>query len=494
MSEEYLLQMKGISKSFGGVHALSNVDLNLRAGRVHALIGENGAGKSTLMKILTGQYQPDEGQILYKGKEIHLKSPGEGLAMGFTIVNQELMQMEEMTVADNMFMGRYPGRGRVDKKTLYKRTQEIFDQLGIEGIRPNNKLKKLSIAQKQLVEIAKAVSYNAKIIVMDEPTSALMDQEIKILFKIIRDLKSHGTAIVYISHKMEEIFQICDEITVLRDGQFVGHNEASELDNDKLVKMMVGRELKDLYVKSESHPGKVALEVRDLSSPGAFENVSFSVRHGEVLGFAGLMGAGRSEIMETIFGIRKKSSGEVLKDGKELQIHNPKDAINNKIAFVTEDRKGTGLFLNMPIEFNSSISALDILNKHATINKSKENKEVTDMSDRLKLKRRSIKAKASSLSGGNQQKVVLCKWLLTNPDVLILDEPTRGIDVGAKKEIYGLIDQIASSGKAVIVISSEMPEVIGISDRILVMHEGTLRGELSRKEVSQERIMSLMTD
>lgn len=494
MAEEYLLQMKGITKSFGGVHALKNVDLNLRAGKVHALMGENGAGKSTLMKILTGLYQPDEGQILYKGKEIHLKNPGEGLAMGFTIVNQELMQMEEMTVADNMFMGRYPGKAKIDRKTLYRNTQEVFDKLGIEGIRPGSRLKTLSIAQKQLVEIAKAVSYNAQIIVMDEPTSALMDREIEILFRIIRDLKSRGTAIVYISHKMEEIFKICDEITVLRDGTFVGHREASELDNEQLVQMMVGRKLNDLYVKSESHPGDVALEVKHLSSEKAFEDVSFSVRHGEVLGFAGLMGAGRSEIMETIFGIRKKSSGEILKDGKEIVIRNPKDAIRNKIAFVTEDRKGTGLFLNMPIVFNSSISALDLMNKHATVNRAKENREVTEMSDRLKLKRSSIKAKASSLSGGNQQKVVLCKWLLTNPDVLILDEPTRGIDVGAKKEIYSLIDEIASSGKAVIVISSEMPEVIGISDRILVMHEGKLRGELTRREVTQEKIMSMMTE
>lgn len=493
MDEQYLVEMRGISKSFGGVHALKDVSLLIRKGKVHALMGENGAGKSTLMKILLGFHQPDEGKIIFEGNEITLKSPGEALDKGFSMVSQELMQMDEMTVADNMFMGRYSGKFKIDKKTLYDNTAEIFRKLGIEHIRPNAKIRSLSLAQRQLVEIAKAVSYNAKLIVMDEPTSALMDAERDILFRIIRDLKAEGTAIIYISHKMEEIFQIADEVTVLRDGTYIGHDEASNLDNDRLIQMMVGRKLTDLYVRSESKPGDVALEVKNLSSGTVFHDVSFQVRHGEVLGFAGLMGAGRSEIMETIFGIRKKTSGTILKDGKEIEIRNPKDAIKNKIAFLTEDRKGTGLFLNMPIAFNSSISSLDLMNNGWTVSRKKESAKVEKMSDELKLKRSSINAKVSSLSGGNQQKVVLCKWMLTEPDVLILDEPTRGIDVGAKKEIYTLIDSIAKSGKAVIIISSEMPEVIGISDRILVMYEGRLKGQLNRGEVTQEGIMAMMT-
>ncbi len=497
MGEKFLLEMKGISKRFGGVRALDKVDFHLREGTVHALMGENGAGKSTLMKILLGLYQPDEGEIIYQGKEIILKGPQHALDIGFAMVSQELTQMEEMTVADNIFMGRFPGKLAVNRKEINQKTRTLFEDLGIKGIQPGEKVKMLSQARKQLVEIAKAVSYDAKVIVMDEPTSALMDKEVEILFRIINDLKSRGKAIIYISHKMEEIFRISDDITVLRDGTFIGTQSALELDNDTLVKMMVGRELKDLFVRNRKASGDVVLEVKNLSAPGAFENVSFQVRRGEVVGFAGLMGSGRSEIMETIFGIRKKSGGTVCLNGEEIQIRSPKDAINKKIAFVTEDRKGTGLFLNMPILFNSSISYLDILTKHFTVPKKKEAAEVKDISDRLKLKRGSIKNKASSLSGGNQQKVVLAKWLLTQPDLLILDEPTRGIDVGAKKEIYTLIDEIVAEGKAVIVISSEMPEVIGVSDRILVMHEGRMKGEIDNsgaQSATQEQIMSLMTD
>lgn len=497
MGEKYLLEMRGISKRFGGVQALNNVNFFLREGTVHALMGENGAGKSTLMKILLGLYQPDEGKIIYQGKEVILRDPQNALDMGFAMVSQELTQMEEMTVADNIFMGRFPGKIVVNRKEINERTKKLFADLGIKEILPTEKIKTLSQAKKQLVEIAKAVSYNAKIIVMDEPTSALMDKEVEILFRIINDLRNRGKAIIYISHKMEEIFRISNDITVLRDGTFIGCKSAGELNNDTLVKMMVGRELKDLFVRNRKQVGDVALEVKNLSAEGVFENVSFKVRHGEVVGFAGLMGAGRSEVMETIFGIRKKTNGSVYLNGKEVQIKNPKDAVCKKIAFVTEDRKGTGLFLNMPIFFNSSISYLDLLTQHATIPRKKEIVDVKEISDRLKLKRGSIKNKASSLSGGNQQKVVLAKWLLTQPDVLILDEPTRGIDVGAKKEIYALIDEIVAEGKAVIVISSEMPEVIGVSDRILVMHEGKMKGEINNNEAqkaTQEQIMSLMTD
>lgn len=497
MSESYLLEMRGITKRFGGVHALEKVNFFLQQGTVHALMGENGAGKSTLMKILLGLYQADEGEIIFQGNSIILRNPQDALNMGFAMVSQELTQMEEMTVADNIFMGRFPGTLAVDRKEIYRKTNKLFEDLGINGISPNVKIKTLSQAKKQLVEIAKAVSYDAQVIVMDEPTSALMDKEVEVLFRIINDLKKKRKAIIYISHKMEEIFRISDEITVLRDGTFIDSKPASQLDKDTLVKMMVGRELKDLYVKNRKPAGDVVLEVKNLSAPGVFENVSFSVRCGEVVGFVGLMGAGRSEIMETIFGIRKKSAGSVYLNGEELHIKTPKDAIRKKIAFVTEDRKGTGLFLNMPILFNSSISYLDMLTRHFTVPKRKEAAEVDKISDRLNLKRGSIRHKASSLSGGNQQKVVLAKWMLTQPDLLILDEPTRGIDVGAKKEIYSLIDEIVAEGKAVIVISSEMPEVIGVSDRILVMHEGVLKGEINNNgadQATQEQIMSLMTD
>lgn len=491
--QQYLLEMHGISKSFGGVHALKNVSLRLRPGSVHALMGENGAGKSTLMRILLGAHQPDKGEIFFQGKEITLRTPGDGLAMGFAMVNQELLQMEEMSVADNLYMGRFPGSLVVNRKEQNRMARKLFEDLGIAGIQPTVRIRQLSMAQKQLVEIAKAVSYNAKVIVMDEPTSSLMDKEIEILFQIIRDLRDRGCAIVYISHKMEEIFQIADDITVLRDGELIGSKPASELNDEMLIQMMVGRKLQDLYVKSPSRPGGIALEVEGLSAEGRFENVSFQVRHSEVVGFAGLMGAGRSEIMETIFGIRPKKSGTVKKDGQIIEIKRPKDAIRHKIAFVTEDRKRTGLFLNMSIQFNASISSLDLLNAHRTVSRKREARAVEEISDRLKLKRSSIRIRASALSGGNQQKVVLAKWMLTEPDILILDEPTRGIDIGAKKEIYTMIDDLAKEGKAILVISSEMPEVIGISDRVLVMHEGRLRGEVGREDVTQEKLMSYMT-
>lgn len=486
--------MLGITKRFGGITALDGVDLRLRAGTVHALMGENGAGKSTLMKILLGIYRPDKGKIIKDGKEIVLKRPAEGLAEGFAMVNQELLQMDQMTVADNIFMGRYPGKIKVGTKIIYEDAKKLFEQLNIRGIEPDALIHDLSPAQRQLVEIAKAVSFNAKVIVMDEPTSSLMDAEAEILFEIINDLKKKGTAVVYISHKMDEVFRLADEITVLRDGKLIGSKPASELDQNKLIKMMVGRELKDMYSRDRNNPGKTILEVKDLSSPGAFEHVSFSVHAGEVLGFAGLMGAGRSEIMETIFGIRKKSSGEIFKDGKKIEIKSPIDAIHQKIAFVTEDRKRTGLFLNMSILFNSTISSLDILFRNkTTVQKRKEQVETERMAEELTLKSGGLNLPASSLSGGNQQKVVLMKWLLTDPDVLILDEPTRGIDVGAKKEIYGIIDQLAKLGKAIIVISSEMPEVIGVSDRVIIIHDGRLSGEIDDEVITQEKIMSYMT-
>lgn len=494
MDDQYILGMQGITKRFGGSLALDHVDFHLRSNSVHALMGENGAGKSTLMKVLLGLHQPDEGHIIYQGKEVSFKNPRDALNMGFAMIHQELLQMEEMSVADNMFMGRFPGTVVLKKQEIIRQTKEALDKLGITGIDPKAKIKSLSIAQKQLVEIAKAVSWNAKVIVMDEPTSALMDHEIEILFNIIHGLKANGCSIVYISHKMDEIFRISDEITVLRDGEFVGNDFASNLDNGKLVKMMVGRELNNLYEKSEPHVGEKVLEVEDLSSDGKFQNVSFSVHKGEVVGFSGLLGAGRSELMETIFGLRKKTGGRILKDGKELEITCPKDAVKNGIAFVTEDRKKTGLFLEMPIGYNISIAALDKLTGKNTVPRKKESEDVAEMSKRFGVKTKNLKNNVSSLSGGNQQKVVLAKWMMTNPDLLILDEPTRGIDVGAKKEIYTMIDELAASGKAVIVISSEMPEVLGVSDRILVMHEGKLKGELTRKEASQVKIMSLLTD
>ncbi len=494
-SQEYVLKAENISKSFVGVQVLKKVSLKVRKGTVHALMGENGAGKSTLMKTLIGLYQPDEGSIEFNGKVHHIANTQYALNLGISMIHQELMPILEMTVADNIFMGRYNiGKRKwlVEKNLVQKKVEELFHDLGISGITANAKMNELSLAQIQMVEIVKAVSYNADLIIMDEPTSTLMDNEVEILFKIIRTLTARNIGIIYISHKMDEIFVIADEITVLRDGENAGHGLISEITRDDLISMMVGRQLTDLYHKEKLEKGDVILEVQNLASHDAFTDVSFQLHKGEVLGFAGLMGAGRTEIVETIFGLREKTHGKVLKNGSEISIKNPADAIRQGIALAPEDRKRVGLFLEHPLRFNTSLTYLNRLSKLWLVNKLKENEVSSKYLKLLRVKAFNFEVNANTLSGGNQQKVVLAKWLMTEPDVLILDEPTRGIDVGAKSEIYQLIEKIAKTGKGVLVISSEMPEVLGICDRILVVHEGRIRGELSQEEATQEKIMSFL--
>lgn len=493
--QKNILELEHISKTFTGVKALDDVQLKVRKGSVHALMGENGAGKSTMMKILIGMYQPDEGgQIWFNGKNYAVSNTRQALDSGISMIHQELMPIPEMTVADNIFMRRYADKAKifVDYKKLYRDTDDLLKSLEISDISPRAKMKDLSTAQKQMVEIAKAVSYNSMLIIMDEPTSSISDSEVEKLFKIIRSLKAQGIAIIYISHKMAEIFQIADDITVLRDGKYIDTKAAAELTNEDLIRMMVGRELKDLYSKKEIKAGDVILEVKNLSGE-RFEDVSFEVRRGEILGIAGLVGAGRTEVVETIFGIRKALGGTILKDGKEITIKSSKDAIRNRIALATEDRKGLGLFLGYTITYNISVSWLDHMSRFGFVKHDKEKKEANEYSNRLRVKARSNHVKVGELSGGNQQKVVLAKWLLTEPDVLILDEPTRGIDIGAKAEIYRIMEELAAQGKAVIMISSEMPEILGMSDRIIIMNAGKVAGELTAKEATQEKVGEYMS-
>lgn len=493
MATEYILEMENVTKTFPGVKALDNIQLKVRAGTVHALMGENGAGKSTLMKIIFGIYTPDQGTLKFKGEEIKLSGSKDALSRGISMIHQELSPIPQMTVAENIYLGREAtsGFGWLDKKKMVEDTRKLFETLKID-IDPNTKMIDLSIANMQMVEIATAVSYNADLIIMDEPTSAITDKEVEQLFAIIGSLKARGVSIIYISHKMDEIFRICDDITVFRDGQYVGTKAASELDQESLIQMMVGREIKQVFHKEEADIGEVVLSVKNLSREGKFKDISFEVRRGEILGIAGLMGAGRTEVIESIFGIHPPDAGEIYINGVNVNIRSPRDAIKHKIGLLTEDRKITGAFLPISIRDNMIISSIDsYLNKGGFIKR----KLVTEMCnlfvERLSIKTPSLDQLIMNLSGGNQQKVLLARWLLNNPDILILDEPTRGIDVGAKSEIHKLMSRLAQTGKAIIMISSELPEVLGMSDRIVVMHEGRKKGELSRAEANQERIMEL---
>ena len=489
MSNAVVLEMLNISKTFPGVHALDGVNLTLRAGEVHGLMGENGAGKSTLMKILLGIYQRSEGIIRLHGKEVNFANPHEAIDNGICMIHQELNLIPEMTVAENIYLGREPLKnGFVDFKKMRRDAKALLEMLHL-SIDPGIKLKKLSVAGQQMVEIAKAVSYDSSILIMDEPTSAISDQEVEQLFNIIRSLKEKGTSIVYISHRMEEIYQICDRITVLRDGQMVTSDLCGNLTEQMLINAMVGRTLEQYYPKQYITPGKVMLKVENLSSPGKFQGVSFEVRAGEVLGFAGMMGAGRTEICETIFGIRSRSGGRVTIDGRELYAKKPYQAVSAGIAFVSEDRKLYGLNLAGTIRDNIVLTALRDLNKTLFINDGKLNRVAEEQSEILRIKAPSIHTKVSSLSGGNQQKVVLAKWLLCDCKVLILDEPTRGIDIGAKTEIYKLINELAAKGMAIIMVSSEMPEVIGMSDNIAVFSEGRQTAIVNHEQATQELIM-----
>ena len=493
-SMEYVLELKNIYKSFPGVKVLEDVTLQVRPGEVHALMGENGAGKSTLMKILMGIYKADQGSIFLEGKETVIHGPKDAMSKGISMIHQELNTVLDMEVAENVFVGRellkkeFEKLKIVDIARMREETGRYFREMNID-IDPRAKMRTLSVAEMQLVEIVKAISLNSRIIVMDEPTSAITEKEATVLFAQIERLKKQGVAIIYISHKMDEIFRISDTITVLRDGQWIGTKPAKELDNDMLIKMMVGRELTDIYPKDPVEIGDVILEVKNLSRGKKVRDASFSLRKGEVLGIAGLVGAGRSELVETIFGLYPKTGGQIFLHGKEVHIKSAADAIKNKMALITEDRKQTGLNLIVSVKENIASVSIGKLSNHGIVNDKKINEVSEKYIKELKIKTPDGNAIVGNLSGGNQQKVVLAKWLLDEPDIIIFDEPTRGIDIGAKRDIYLLINNLAKEGKAVIVISSEMAEVMGICDRILVMAEGRINGEVQREEFSQEVIM-----
>jgi len=493
MAEQYLLEMEHIRKQFPGVLALNDVFLKVRPGTVHALMGENGAGKSTLMKTLLGIYKPDDGVIRFDGKEYLQMDIHASLTHGISMIHQELTPIPYMTVAENIFLGREPVKGNtgwVNHKELYRITNELFNELGIE-IDPTVKMVDLSVASMQMVEIATAISYHSKLIIMDEPTSAITEKEVAHLFRMINNLREKGVAIIYITHKMDEVFQIADDVTVLRDGQFVGAKPASELNKDSLITMMVGRELTNIFPKEDAQIGDVKLEVRNLSCGRKFRDVSFSVRKGEILGIAGLMGAGRTEVIETIFGVTPPDKGEILIDGQPVKISQPRDAIKAGMGLLTEDRKMTGLFLPLSVRDNMVFSNIKRYVNRFSLNFKKMNEDCENQRTALSVKTPSLEQTVINLSGGNQQKVLIARWLLTNPDILFLDEPTRGIDVGAKSEIHKLMSKLAQAGKAIIMVSSELPEILGMSDRIIVMHEGDLAGELNRDEATQEKVLQL---
>ena len=501
--ESYLLEMKGISKSFGPVKALKKASLNLKRGEVLALMGENGAGKSTLMNVLSGSLHPDEGEILLDGVQREVKNPIQARSLGIVKIHQELQIVPELDIAENIFLGRWQtaGIGFVQKKKMHYMAKECLKMLEWE-MDTRTKLKDLRIGEQQLVEIAKAISCDAKIIVMDEPTSALSEPEAKKLFHVIEKLKNKGCGIIYITHRMEEVFKISDRLSVMRDGEYIGTKEAKETDNEEIIAMMVGRSVEEQYPKRDVKIGDVILEVKNLnftppkeSFKRSLKDISFKVRAGEVLGIAGLAGAGRSEVFESIVGKHATcTTGEILIDGKALQIRSPKDAIDAGISFATEDRKGTGLVLGRSIGDNISLPIYNHYSSFGFMRDGEQKKDWIEYMNRLHVKAKSPNVPVSSLSGGNQQKVILARWLLTKPKVLLLDEPTRGIDVGAKEEIYLLINELAASGLAVVVISSELPEVIGICDRIITICEGRLTGEISRKEATQEILLAAATN
>jgi methyl-galactoside transport system ATP-binding protein len=488
-----VLEMINVTKRFPGVIALQNVSLKVKTGTVHALMGENGAGKSTLMKCLFGIYSMDEGKILFGGKEVAFVNSKQALESGVSMVHQELNQVRQRNVMDNIWLGRYPRKGIfIDEKKMYEDTAAIFKDLDIQ-IDPRSKVSSLSVSEMQMVEIAKAVSYDSKIIVMDEPTSSLTEKEVDHLFKIIRTLQRKNVAVIYISHKMEEILKISDEVTIMRDGQYIATKSAKELTTDEIIKLMVGRDLSQRFPEKINKPGEVILKVRDLTAEtqGSFTDVNFELRKGEILGIAGLVGSKRTEVVEALFGIRGLKSGTIEVNGKEVKNHSPQHAIKNGFALVTEERRSTGIYPDLSISFNSIIANLAQYRKGIFLSDSKVHDDTKWVIDSMKVKTPSQKTPIGSLSGGNQQKVIIGRWLLTRPDILLLDEPTRGIDVGAKFEIYQLINQLAAEGKGIIMISSEMPELMGTTDRILVMSNGRAAGIVDTKTTSQEEIMRL---
>ena len=492
---DVILTMKGIDKSFPGVHALDHVDLEVRKGEVHALMGENGAGKSTLMKVLTGIYSKDSGTITYEGREVEFHNPREAQEAGIVIVHQELNMMGHLTVAQNIFIGREPRSGLfIRDAAMNTEARKLFQQLNIE-IDPRETMSNLTVAKQQMCEIAKAISHEAKVIIFDEPTAALTETEIDQLFVIIRDLRAKGYGIVYISHRMDEIKRITDRVSVMRDGQYIGTLITEECSKEDIINMMVGRVIYE-EPKTESHcppDAPVMLKVEHLNAGRMVQDVSFEVRKGEILGFAGLVGAGRTETARALFGADPKESGDIYINGKKVEIHSPKDAVEAGLSYLSEDRKRFGVVLKKSITENSTLATLQEYTSGAFIDKPKEARVTQKYVDALKTKTPSIEQLVMNLSGGNQQKVVIAKWLVNDSQIMIFDEPTRGIDVGAKQEIYELMNQLAESGKAIIMISSEMTEILRMSDRVLVMCEGKKTGELDISEATQEKIMNLAT-
>lgn len=486
-----LLELIGIDKSFPGVKALSHAALKVYPGKVMALVGENGAGKSTMMKVLTGIYSKDAGTIRYLGKEVVFHGPKNSQEAGIGIIHQELNLIPELTIAENIFLGReFVNKfGKIDWKTMFSESDKLLKHLNL-NYDSRQLIAELSIGEQQMVEIAKVLSFESQVIIMDEPTDALTDTETASLFRVIEELKAQGRGIVYISHRLKEIFEICDDVTVFRDGQFIGEKPVKELEEETLIEMMVGRKLEEQYPRIEVSVGNVRLQVENLSGPGVY-NASFSLRSGEILGVSGLMGAGRTELMKIIYGAVLKKSGEVRLEGKIISLKTPQDGLNSGIVYISEDRKRDGLVLGMSVKENMSLTALRYFSRMGGNLKHKEEQQtVGDFIRLFNIKTPSMNQIIGNLSGGNQQKVAIARGLMTRPKVLILDEPTRGVDVGAKKEIYQLINQFKKEGLSIILVSSEMPEVIGMSDRILVMHEGHISGEFSAKEATQEVLMA----
>lgn len=492
MKPKFILEMKGITKEFPGVKALNNVDLKIKPGTVHALMGENGAGKSTLMKILIGMYPEYDGEIIFDGNKVSFKTIKQALDMGISMIHQELTNIDHMTIAENIFLGKEPAAGNfwVNEKHMNRKTKELLNRIGVD-LNPKTLMKDISVSEKQMVEIAKAISNDSKIIIMDEPTSAISDREVDQLFKIIRELTRNDVAIIYISHKMDEIFKISDQITILRDGTYIDTFDTKDLTNDHLVSLMVGRELTDLFPQRENIAKEEILRVKNLNKESVFNGVSFHVRSGEIIGIAGLMGAGRTEVVNSIFGLDPYDEGEIMIKGKKVKIKSPGDAIRLGIGLVSEDRKYYGLVLPLSVRENMTLSNLQSISKLSVLLKTKERQIVNEKIREMSIKTPNSEQLVKNLSGGNQQKIVIAKSMLREPDVLILDEPTRGIDIGAKSEIYHLISKLAEQGKAIIMVSSEMSEILGLSDRILVLHEGRITGELSKEEANQEKIMKL---
>lgn len=489
--DNVLLEVKHLTKEFPGVKALDNITFRIDKGEVHCLLGENGAGKSTLMKCIIGMYKPTSGEVWFDGKRLDNNSVLKSLAAGISMIHQELSPVREKTIMENIWLGREPKNklGFVDHKKMYQMTEEILNEVEMD-IDPKLLMKQLTVAKMQMIEIAKAISYDAKMIIMDEPTSSLTEKEIEQLFKIIRRLKEKNVSVIFISHKLDEIKEICDRITIFRDGQYVVDRDVATTSTQDMINYMVGREIDQLFPKQEAKIGATRLKVRGLSDGKAFHNISFDLREGEILGFAGLVGAGRSEVMEALFGHREIKEGTVEVNGKTMVNKTPSDAIKNGWAFLTEDRRKTGIFPMLSVDYNILSSSMDKYRGPARLLKTKQMKrDATDLIEKLQVKTPSGTTAIQNLSGGNQQKALIAKWLLTNPEILIIDEPTRGIDVGAKSEIHRKISTLAQNGKCVLMVSSELPEVLGMSDRVVVMHEGKITGILENDGLTQEEVL-----